>query len=72
MRTPIEKAVAAIGSQSALARAVGVTPQAVQLWVKSGQVSFKRVVDVERASGVSRAELRPDIFEVKKKSTRRK
>lgn len=62
METPISKAVTAAGSQSALARAVNVTPQAVQQWVESGRVSHKKVLDVEKATGVSRAELRPDLY----------
>ena len=62
METPIEKAVRLAGNQSALARAVNVSPQAVQQWVESGRVSHKKVIEVERATGVSRTELRPDIY----------
>ena len=62
METPIEKAVRLAGNQSALARAVNVSPQAVQQWVESGRVSHKKVIDVARATGVSRAELRPDLY----------
>lgn len=60
----IEKAVQVSGSQSALARSVNVTPQAVQQWVKSGRVSHKKVIAVEAATGVSREELRPDMYPV--------
>lgn len=60
--TAIEKAVRLVGSQSALARSVNVTPQAVQQWVESGRVSHKKVIDVERATGVHRTELRPDLY----------
>ena len=62
MESSIEKAVRAVGSQSALARAVKVTPQAVQQWVDAGRVSHKKVIEVERVSGVPRQELRPDIY----------
>ncbi|MDR2506582.1 MAG: helix-turn-helix domain-containing protein [Candidatus Accumulibacter sp.] len=62
MESSIERAVQAVGSQSALARAVNVTPQAVQQWVEAGRVSHKKVIDVERVSGVPRQELRPDIY----------
>jgi DNA-binding transcriptional regulator YdaS (Cro superfamily) len=62
MESSIEKAVQAVGSQSALARAVNVTPQAVQQWVEAGRVSHKKVIEVERVSGVPRQELRPDIY----------
>jgi DNA-binding transcriptional regulator YdaS (Cro superfamily) len=62
MTTSIKKAVLAAGSQSALARAVNVTPQAVHQWVEYGRVSHKKVIDVERATGVPRQELRPDLY----------
>lgn len=62
MESAIEKAVHAVGSQSSLARSVNVTPQAVQQWVEAGRVSHKKVIEVERVSGVSRQELRPDIY----------
>lgn len=61
MNSAIADAVLAAGSQSALARAVGVSPQAVQQWVDSGRVSHRKVLDVERATGVSRTRLRPDV-----------
>lgn len=62
VNSAIADAVLAAGSQSALARAVGVSPQAVQQWVDSGRVSHRKVLDVERATGVSRTRLRPDIY----------
>lgn len=62
MESPIEKAVRIAGSQSALARMVDVTPQAVQQWVVSRRVSHKKVIEVERFTGVPRQELRPDIY----------
>ena len=62
VNSAIADAVLAAGSQSALARAVGVSPQAVQQWVDSGRVPLRRVLYVERATGVSRTRLRPDIY----------
>lgn len=64
MKTAIQKAVDAVGSQSALARKLKVTPQCVQQWVKSGRVPAERVLDVEFATGnsVTRFEIRPDIY----------
>lgn len=61
-KSPLETAIAKVGSQAALASAVGVTQQAVSLWVRKGRVPAEYVVKVELASGVSRAELRPDMF----------
>lgn len=57
-----QRAIAAAGGQSALARACGVTPQSVQGWLKNGGVPAERVVKVEKATGVSRAQLRPDLY----------
>ena len=68
MMTSIERAVQAMGSQSALARATNVRPQAVQQWVAAGRVSHTKVLDVERVSGVPRHELRPDLYPPEKAS----
>lgn len=45
-----------------LAEAVGVRVQAVHKWVKAGRVPAERVLSVEAATGISRHELRPDVF----------
>lgn len=60
----IKRAARAAGGQSALARALGVTPQAVQGWCDSGKVPAIRVLDVERAIAgkVTRHELRSDLY----------
>ena len=60
----IEKACKAAGSQSALARLLDLSPQAVQHWCATGRVPAERVIEVERASGVSRHELRPDLYPI--------
>lgn len=62
--TAIQKAAQAAGGQSALARKIGCTPQAVQRWCKTGNVPADRVVAVELAvdGAVSRTELRPDLY----------
>jgi DNA-binding transcriptional regulator YdaS (Cro superfamily) len=39
-----------------------VSAQAVGLWVKSKKVPADRVLAIEAASGVSRHDLRPDIY----------
>ncbi|MFG8076923.1 transcriptional regulator [Pseudomonas aeruginosa] len=59
---PICKAVKAAGGQSALARILNVTPQAVQKMCALGRVPAKRVLEIEKATGVSRHELRPDLY----------
>jgi DNA-binding transcriptional regulator YdaS (Cro superfamily) len=65
--TEIEEATRrarAVMGPSALARALSesgrpLSPQAVSLWTK---VPPERVLEVERLTGVSRHELRPDVF----------
>ncbi|KFL27051.1 CI repressor [Devosia sp. 17-2-E-8] len=57
--SPLQRAIANVGSASELARRIGVTPAAVLQW---DMVPIRRVPDVERVSGVSRYDLRPDFF----------
>ncbi|MQA53708.1 transcriptional regulator [Pseudomonas piscis] len=61
-QTAIKKAASAAGSQSALARHLKVTPQAVQKMCATGRVPAERVLDIERLTGVHRSELRPDLY----------
>ena len=63
MSLSVGKAVAIVGSQSALARALGVSPQAVNQWLKS-KVPAERVLDIEFATNgqVTRHDLRPDLY----------
>ncbi len=58
----VQKAVSAAGGQSALARALGVKPQAVQRWVALGHVPSMRAREVERLTGVPRELLCPAVF----------
>lgn len=57
----LERAVKNVGSQAEFARLIGVTAQAVSQW---DEVPPLRVLTVERVSGVSRHELRPDLYPV--------
>ena len=61
-KSPIERAVAAVGSQAALARALKITPSAISQWVRDGRVPLTRVREVARISGVPAAELAPDLY----------
>jgi DNA-binding transcriptional regulator YdaS (Cro superfamily) len=58
---PIERAVEVAGGQQALAEKLGVKYQAVQKWIR-GVVPAERVLAIEEATGISRHELRPDIY----------
>lgn len=65
--TPFEalkKSVAKVGdNQSELARICGVSQNAVWKWIQSTkQLPAEHVIAVEKATGVSRHDLRPDIY----------
>ncbi len=66
METPLQALQAAVeraGGQSALARKLGCSQPTVWYWLnKLGHVPAENVVGVEAASGVSRSNLRPDLY----------
>ena len=45
-----------------VAEKIGVRYQAVQAWLRRGRVPAERVLAVEAVTGVSRHELRPDLY----------
>ncbi len=55
----LQKAIAIAGTNAALGALCGITGQAVAQWK---QVPRKHILTVERHTGISRHELRPDIF----------
>lgn len=57
--SPVERAAAAAGNKSELARRLGVKVQSIQQWRR---IPAERVLDVERVTGISRHDLRPDIY----------
>lgn len=58
----ITSAAEAAGSQTALAKTLGCTPQNVQWMCSTGNVPAKHVLKIESATGVSRHQLRPDLY----------
>lgn len=62
--TGIGLAVRLCGTQSALARLINHTPQAVQRWMAAGKPSKTGCKLIERAldGKVTRAQLDPDLF----------
>jgi len=58
---PLDRAIKSVGTAKELARRIGVTPQALSQWksIPSG-----RVLAIERASGVHRTILRPDLYPI--------
>jgi DNA-binding transcriptional regulator YdaS (Cro superfamily) len=65
-RTPFEALEAAVeraGSQAAFARLCGVTQAAVWKWLANGKwLPPQHAIAIETATGVSRHDLRPDIY----------
>ena len=59
METALQAAIRAVGTAQKFAEMIGVTPQAVSQWRR---VPALRVLKVEAVSGVSRHDLRPDIY----------
>lgn len=57
----LDRAIRAKGGYAELARILGVTRQTIYKW-SAGRVPVERVVEVEKATGVPREQLRPDIF----------
>lgn len=57
---PIAEAVKKAGSVSALAKLIGVKPQAISQW---REIPARRVPDISRLTGIPRHELRPDLWE---------
>lgn len=61
MNEAVLKATASVGSAVKLAKLLGIRSQAISQWKR---VPAERVLEVERVTGVSRHELRPDIYPV--------
>lgn len=55
----LHRAKQAAGGVNNLARQIGITSQAISQW---DRVPAERVLAVETATGVSRHDLRPDIY----------
>lgn len=59
----LRRAVAALGGQSAMARLLGISQPSVWYWVDKGKaLPPEHVLAVEDATGISRHDLRPDIY----------
>lgn len=62
MATPIETAIKIAGSTRELSRQIGVSQASVMYYKRSGPPPEKAIA-IEKATGVSRKLLRPDIFQ---------
>ena len=62
--TGILKVVAYFGSQVKVAQALQVNRQTVNSWVKKrNKIPPKKVVEIEKLTGINRWELRPDLWD---------
>jgi len=52
-------------TQRALAKAMDVTPQAVNQWFSANKIPIRRAVEIERLTNgeISKSDIRPDIFD---------
>lgn len=58
----LAKAIKVTTSQAELGRRLGVQRSVVNEWVRKGVVPPGRVVAIEKATGVDRELLRPDLY----------
>lgn len=59
----LERAIKQAGSQTALAGLLGVRQSHISNWKnRQGRIPAERVLDIERVTGVSRHDLRPDLY----------
>lgn len=59
---PLTRAISAAGGVTNLAHALGVRQSVVGNWRGRGRVPAERVLAIEALTGVSRYDLRPDVF----------
>ncbi|WFU26306.1 Cro/CI family transcriptional regulator [Bradyrhizobium sp. CB1717] len=59
MHETVKKAARLSGGVTALAEALKINRQAIYQW---SRIPAERVIPIERISGISREELRPDLF----------
>ena len=59
----LEKAIEKAGTQVALAKMLGIRQSHISNWLHRDKcVPAKRVLEIERITGVPRHELRPDLY----------
>ena len=58
----LDRAIEALGGVGKLASAIGLRQNVVSNWRMRGQAPAERCLAIEKATGVSRHDLRPDVF----------
>ena len=59
--TPLERAIESAGGATALAGVLGISANAPVMWKTRGNVPAEYCPAIEKATGVSCEELRPDV-----------
>lgn len=63
MRNAVELVIEKLGGPTKAANALGVSnPSVVANWRSRGRVPAERVIEIEGLTGISRHDLRPDVF----------
>lgn len=62
MNELISEAIQKAGGAAALANSLGLQRTAVTNWKMRGRIPAEHCRDIERITGISRHELRPDVF----------
>lgn len=62
----LEKACKAVGNKKKMAEILEVGNSAISAWLSRGRIPAGYILKIEKASGVPRHELRPDLYPVEK------
>jgi DNA-binding transcriptional regulator YdaS (Cro superfamily) len=65
----LEKAIATMGSQTALAKAIGKSQGHISKWLERKYVPAESVLAIESATGIPRQKIRPDLYPEDPQST---
>jgi len=60
-KNPLQTLVDEVGSYR-LAKMIGVKHPTIHSWLRAGRIPANRAIAVETITGISRYELRPDVF----------
>lgn len=59
----LRRAIKIAGSQVALAKAIGTQQQNVSYWLRIGRPSAEAAVAIDEVTGITRKQLRPDLYD---------
>ena len=62
MKSALKTAIERAGGQVQLGQAIGVSQQRISYWLRKHMVPAEYCLPIEAATGVSRHDLRPDLW----------